>query len=284
MKQLVLFLVLTLSFTTFAKSDAEKIAEALADRLSDALELDNSTPSNVHPDTKKRRFEDGNPMWMMLFVRPRQNLLFHNYYAKGFKTTYYSSPFYVNVPDIENPLGFHMKHESPWSVKYAGIGKILFYRSTDFKGKAYKAIVSTDDRPKVFTFGSDNNAVMCFCSHNNPNCPSSLCGDRSKTGSIKMCPGVAFYSKEKYIGDSELLYSCDANRYSEHCFNDVNNTIINNAGSFHFDGAIQEVHLYKNKNCSGAQSWYSFNKQDGTVSKISDFVRNNIRSVKIIFR
>ncbi|MBL6991260.1 MAG: hypothetical protein ISR65_15860 [Bacteriovoracaceae bacterium] len=282
----LVLLTLVLSKHSFAGQDETAIARALADRLEDELQFEDEGP-NEHPQTERRRFEDKNPMWLMLYVRPRQNQNFPNFHAKGFRVGLINKP-YSSVRDIENINTFNMKKISPWSMKYTGIGRIYFYRQMHYK-KLFKVVQSSDDYPKVETFKSSNNARNCTCSRSNRReCEVRTCGASELIGSIKFDPGVAFYSRENFRGSATLITPLAFSRRpltpgGEVCIS-LGSSQAKKARSFHFDALIKQVHLYKRDNCRGARSWYSWQRQTGVVRKVSNFVRGQISSVKLVYK
>ncbi len=282
MKNLLLVAIILLgSFNLYAQSDSEAAARALEDRLRDALVFDNGQANNVHRDTKLRRFEDGNPMWLQLYVRPQQNKRFRNYFAKGFKTGR-NVGLFTNITNISSRGTFHMRHESPWSYKLSGIGKFLFYHKAGFK-EQFRKVISSNDRPKYHTFGSGNNAARCRCSQQNPSCARKTCGKREIIGSVKFCPGVSVYAKKDYIGTPMTYSMCDAKPKSTKCFRVA--TAQKKMQSFHFDALLSHVKFYTGPNCKGGTTaLYSFAKQKGTVPLLTSSVRNKVGSIRIYFR
>ncbi len=278
---LLTLLIVGLSFSSFVLADSDDIADALEDRLSDSFDFDSDLPANVHPDTKLRRFEDGNPMWLQLYVRPRQNQRFNNYHAKGFVTGR-SSRLYTNIPNISSSSSFKMRHESPWSYKFSGIGKVMFYHQTNYRDRFHwKA--STDDRPKLHTFGSSSNASKCRCSASNPNCSRKWCGHRETIGSIKFCPGLALYTGRDYVGKAAVMFKCDPRPKQSHCFTSIPAAHAY-AKSLHFDALVDKVHLYSQANCrAGGDVWYGQHSNGGIVPLIHPGLRK-IRSIKIVFK
>ncbi len=259
LKTLFIYILLSTSVTVLAYTDAERVAQALADRLSDALDFDNGRSNRVHAHTKLRRFEDNQPMWMMLYVQKNQNRNHPRYLAQGFKTG--KRGYFTNVKTVTDRNTFYMRVGGPWSYKLSGIGVFKFYAKENYRNLK-KRIVSSNDRPKM---GNLN--------------PRGL-------GSVKFCPGVSFYKNKNYIGTPFTLARCDVQPSKSYCIkgSDVTNTIVKKSGSFHFDGLIKSVHLYTGTNCNGPGVWYSWNKQHGTVSSISSNVKNKIKSVKIVFK
>ncbi len=206
------------------------------------------------------------------------------FYGRGFKTGV-SKKYYTNVANISNKAAFSMKHISPWSYKFSGIGKVRFYKGINFRREYTKyARVSSNDRPKKFTFGSNNNAKSCKCHPAKPNCDRRTCGKREIIGSIKFCHGISIYKNVDYVGTPFTYYKCDAKTKKSYCFKNII-APQKNYKSLHFDSLIKHVRLYKRNNCTDVRKTYKWNKKDkGTVKKISSALRNKVRSIQITFK
>jgi hypothetical protein len=282
---ILLFLLLPFNSSARSDQDASKIAQALKERLKDALRFEDDEPW-AHPQTKLRRFEDKNPMWLMLYVRPQQNKNFPRFHAKGFRVGLTDRPYY-DVEDISKKYGFNMRHDSPWSIQYNGIGRMYFYRDIKFKN-LWKITQSTDDHVKKVTFGSTNNALGCQrCSFHNPDCSDPKCGQREVIGSIKFDPGIAFYQKVDYRGRAELLtpltYITERLRGNT-AFCLPASAFVKKSKSFHFDPLVRKIKLFRGKNCRGPFSSYTWERQQGVVANISSHVRNRVESVEVTYK
>jgi hypothetical protein len=282
-KLLVLLLVTLFALpAAYADQDPDAIARALAERLEDALDFD---PGDEDPQTTRRKVEDENAMWLMMYVRPRQNLHFPRFHAMGFRTGLINRNF-VAIPDISKRNAFYLRHDSPWSIEYNGIGRIYLYKETNFK-RLTKILSSTDDHSKKETFGVKNNAPRCICSHHFPNCVEDLCGKRKVIGSVKFDPGIAFYSNTDYRGEAQLLtpglYSReDITPGKTFCL--PASRFVRKAKSMHFDALVDRVKVYRSSNCTGASASYTWNKQKGTVRSLATNFVGSIKSVQIKYR
>ena len=150
--------------------DAAKIAKALVEHLSGSLGIEGAGVISGAPDLAGlRRYDDAFAFWLILYVRPNQNRDNPGYYGNGFVTGRLKDHF-AAVRDVSLPKTFGMQPASPWSLQAAGIGRVEFYRGTDFKTKWFERD-SDSDVPFLLSWPQ-----------------------RERIGSIVFCPGVAFYA------------------------------------------------------------------------------------------
>lgn len=238
--------------------DPEKIASALLEKLTPALALQQQNLQHgMDPQTAARTYNDGLPMWMILYVRPNQNDGHTGYFEKGFFTGGMHGP-YGEVRDIASADSFGMKHESPWSMKLAGIGEVSLFRDPDFHGKAWLTIQSYDDTPKNHSWVT-----------------------RQVTGSVRFCPGVAFYLGADFRGEGSLLDHCSPKPEESVCIE--GNELVRKAGSLHADRMIDRVVVYDSPGCKGGHVTFLREKEPGTISTIPSFMSGKIRSVELHF-
>jgi len=265
--------VLLLCLTTYAEDDSqneEAIAKALADRLSDSLAFQpgstaSGPPSTADPkqaldtmQTTIRGYEDGQPMWMILYSKPELNE--NNPLARkvAFVTGRKNHP-YTNVPNVASRDTFNVKPDIPMSMLMSGIGKINVYHSADYAEAPFITQDLTTDVPvKLSWFTSP------------------------VIGSIRFCPGAVFYEESNLLGEPTLKYRCDLKAETNVCINALHE--LRKTQSFHFDGLIENVEFFREAQCQGPPIRFTWSATYGVVKNLPFTLRNRVKSIRLHYK